>query len=1301
MRQLVPHCIAQKFRAGQFRGQLQAAALFADLSGFSVMADTLSRHGQAGAEALAEVMRTIFEPLVTAVYAQGGFVVGYAGDAFTAIFPRQDERAAEIFRCLAAAQTIQRHTAEHPYVSTVFGRFPISIKVGLGAGQVDWLILRSSDGRRATCCVRGVCVDGAVDAEEQAAPGQVVLSADAYRALRTYVQVEPIDNVYRLLFVQTDLPPALPFDPLPAADLAGVFYPQELSHLSDVGEFRQVVNLFIDIPIDPSDEAFVKPFMESVFDLQERYGGVFLRPDIGDKGFNLLIFWGAPVVHENDVERALGFMLELFERTGLPFRAGVTRLVAYAGFIGASLREDYTAYGWGVNLAARFMGMALPGQVWLDEETARRAEKRFLVRPLGEVEVRGFAEKKKAFLLLGRKENAEFVYRSALVGRETELQRLAQFCAPLRQGKFCGVMLITGQAGIGKSRLVHTFQASAFFADLPARWLLCQSDEILRLPFGPFRAWLRERFGYRPGDTNAANLERFEQALERLIERTPDASLAAELERTASLLAALLNLSSPGSLYERLDAKGRYENTFLALTALLQADSLQSPVVLFIEDLQWLDEDTRAFLPYLTRAFSSEEGKEYPFAILATSRPDGLRVEFDAGVPYQTLELERLTAKQLEALAQSLLGAPLGPGLLRLLEARAEGNPFFTEQILQYLTENSLLYGRRDGRLEVRKNALETLPLDVGAMLVARFDCLPRDVRTIVQTAAVLGRAFEFTVLAHMLGHMPDLAEKVAHVERADIWFSLDADRYLFRHALLREAAYAMQLRSRQRKLHALAVAAIETVFAEQLASRAGELAYHAEQAGLKEQARKYLVLAGETAERMYQNAQAVDYFSRALRLIPAQDYRARFDLLVKREKLYDLMGERALQRRDLLRLKDLAERVGENALLARFWVQYARYHYNLGEFARAAQDASRVADLNVGAQNIEVLLEAYTVWPLALLRLGHLQEAMHKVGQGLDLARRWNCRRQQGYLSNSAGLIALEQKEPTAAFQFFEEAQAIARETGDIDLQARALNNLAYAAGFVLGDYFSARDYYWQVHALMRDRGDRLSQSILMGNLGWLSGMMGDFEAARSYQQQALSLAREMDNRYMQIYDLLNLSAVMIAQGDEREATRYARQAFTLAVEIGENSAQAWAYFYQGHAALLEGNVSYAAEMFQHSVAIRKALDQPGLWLESLAGLAQAALANDDLLSAKTHIETILSHLGDGKPQGMEEPLRVYWTIYQVLTRDKDPRAGEILHAAIRLLEAQIAKLSDETARRMYIDNFPWRRALWQARKA
>jgi predicted ATPase/class 3 adenylate cyclase len=1274
--------------------------LFVDLSGFSKMADALAQHGQPGAEALAAVMRAIFEPLVGAVYAQGGFVVGYAGDALTAVFPDEAGKSPAALRCLAAVQTIQNHTRAHSSVSTPFGRFLISVKVGVGFGQVDWLILRSSDGQRATCCMRGACVDGAVEAEGRAQPGEVLLSEAAYQVLRTDVQAGPVCECYRLTSVHGELPAPLPVPkPLPAPDLQGVFYPEELSALPDVGEFRQVVNLFIDIPIDPSNEAFVKPFMESVFDLQERYGGVFLRPDIGDKGFNLLIFWGAPTAHENDVERALGFMLELFERTGLSFKAGVTYLAAYAGFMGAPLREDYTAYGWGVNLAARFMGMAGPGQVWLDEETARRAEKHFLVRYLDDFVVKGFSGKQKAYQLLGRKKLAETVYRGALVGREAELERLKQFFAPLHDGKFCGALVIRGEAGIGKSRLAHACQVSDFFASMPARWIVCQSDEILRQSFNPFRDWLQDRFCYREGEANKANLEHFERELQGLVGKMSDPLLASELVRTASVLAAFLGLSQPGSLYEQLDAKGRYENLFIALGALLRAESSLTPLILFIEDLQWLDEDTRAFLPYFVRTLLAEPGKEYPIAILGTQRLEVPELPFDETLAFQALDLERLAPVHLDRLARDVLGASVSPRLLRLLGLRAEGNPFFAEQILRYLVEKEMLSLKPDGCYDTLDDSLQALPLEVGAVLIARLDSLARKERAVVQTAAVLGREFELRLLAKMLDDMPDILHKVASAQRADIWFPLDGNRYMFRHAMLRDAAYTMQLRARQRKLHALAVTAMEALYAGEVESRSGELAYHAERAGLVEQARLYLNLAGEAAASAYRNALAVDHFSRALRLVPPAEARARFDLLVKRERLYGIMGERALQRKDLTRLRLLAQRLGDEALFARVRVLYARYYFNLGEFLRADEYARRAADLELAVGDSEAILDGYAVWPLALLRLGRLREAMQKAEAGLALARQAGQRILEGYIANSAGLIALEQKDPAAASQFLEGALSIARETGERNLEARSLNNLANVAGFVLGDYVSACEYYRQAYAIVHERGDRVAEGAALINLGWVSGALGDLSAARSYQQQALSLAREVGNRYQEAYALINLSAAAVVQDDAQESLRDARQAHELALKIGERSAEGWALFYLGHASLLCENVVSARDMFQQSVTIRQELDQPGLMIEAVAGLAQAALAANDLPAAGGYVDTILAYLDSGGTlEGVEEPLRVYLACYQVLTKAQDQRSEAVLRIAAQRLEAQVSKLSDEKARRMYVDNIPWRRALWQA---
>ncbi len=621
---LVPEFIHEKYRMGDAYGSFQGAAIFADLSGFSTMTDVLAARGAYGAEVLADMMRVVFEPLVDAVYEQGGFVIGYAGDAFNAIFPVGREEAETMRHCLAAAWAIQSHTKSHSLVSTPYGDFPIRIKVGIGFGATTWQIFKSISGKRASYWFRGQSLDGAVESEESARADDVVADMISYDLLREIVTAQPVGNCYLIQDICAELPAPLILPPPGAVDdLADIFFADEVTRLPTVGEFRQVVNLFIDIPAGISDEALIKPFMQTVYLLQEQYGGFFLRPELGDKGFNLLMVWGAPTAYENDVDRALNFILELSARTGIALRAGISYRLAYAGFIGSSQREDYTAYGWGVSMAARMMQHAVVGEYWMDEETARRAAKHFNLQPLGEYLFKGFKRKQKIYTLIGRKNLVEAVYQGQLVGRGQELAALSAFVEPLKGGQFAGVMILKGEAGIGKSRLVHSFQYSDYFKNFPAHWAVCQTDEILRLSFNPFADWLKNRFELLEGQPDEVNLIQFSRIVRQLIESTPDADLAAELNRTSSVLAALVNITQPNSLYESLDAKGRYENTLTALSVLLRAESLQKPFILFLEDTHWLDGDTAAFLSFFVRTLLAESERQYPIAIIATQRPEG------------------------------------------------------------------------------------------------------------------------------------------------------------------------------------------------------------------------------------------------------------------------------------------------------------------------------------------------------------------------------------------------------------------------------------------------------------------------------------------------------------------------------------------------------------------------------------------------------------------------------------------------------------------------------------------------------
>ena len=1300
-RRLVPDYIFDKYRMGETRGLFQGAAMFVDLSGFSTMTDALSEHGSHGAEVLAEMMRVVFEPLVNAVYAQGGFVIGYAGDAFNAVFPAkrdagQDEVEAAK-RCLSSAVAMQAHAKSHTQVPTPYGEFSIHIKVGLGFGETRWQIFKSVDGAHATYWFRGESLQGSVEGEGCAHPGDIVLSSSIYALLADGVTCVPVDNCYRLVQVDADLPAPLPIStPKPVDDLVGIFFPDSIAYLPIEGEFRQVVNLFVDIPRSISDEALITPFMETVYLLQEQYGGFFLRPDLGDKGFNLLMAWGAPSTHENDVERALNFILELSARTRLPLRAGLSYRMAYAGFVGASLREDYTAYGWGVTLAARLMEHSGPGEFWMDAEIARRAEKHFNLKFLDEFKFKGFHLGQKTFRLVSRKEAAETVYQGQLVGRKREIESLASFVDPLKQGKFAGVMVLKGEAGIGKSRLVHTFQLSEYFHDQPMNWAVCQADEILRLSFNPFKVWLKKRFQLLEGQPDEINWITFSRNMQELIAVTPDAELAAELSRTSSVLAALIDIRVPDSLYNSLDAKGRHDNTLIALSVLFRAESLQRPLILFMEDTHWLDEESGVFISYFVRSLLAESDKQYPIAIIATQRPEGDSVKMMDEVSMAGIRLGKLSTASLNLLAEDILEKPIARSLTKLLDERADGNPFFAEQILRYLSEQGALILDANGKYFATDEAQTSLPTDVRAVLVARLDRLTQRVRETVQTASVLGREFEVRVLAEMLKDDGNFEQHVDQAEKASIWAPLTEIEYIFKHALLRDAAYSMQLVVRQHELHGLAVSAMETIYRDDPEPHYGELAYHAEKADLKEKALQYLTLAGDLSIRAFQNHQAIDYFTRALPLIAENDSHTKFDVLLKRVECNFQAGNPAAQDDDLELLEKIAKELDDRLLFALVYNRYAYLAARKGEYKQAVDFAFKVKELAEQIGDDNVLVAINFIIPNSLAHLGKLNEAMKYAQGGLDFARRKNDHLAEARSLTTLGLVALEVDGPTAAYEYQKQALEIARNEKDRILEATILENIANAVGLSQGDYHAAHDYFEQAMLIYTEYGNLSGKGHVMANLGWVAGILGDYSAAMNYYEQALTTSRQLGSRMETMVTYVNLSSTASAQSLVSDALKWAQTALDLSTKLGDTIGEAWAYYCLGLAELIGQQFDKSVLSYKKSIEIRTALNAFPLIVESRAGLVDAYWGLGDQLSAEEEAEKIIQYMEkDRSFEGAEEPLRIYLALYNHLIKRKDPRVTVVLQNAKQLLNTQVSKLRSDEARRMFVQNVPWRRAI------
>ena len=925
-----PKFILDRLAHGETAGSFDAACLFVDISGFTPLTIALMEHGTEGAEVLADVLVSVFEPLIDAVYQQGGFIAGFAGDAFKALFPIDDEfgRQAVSAHALLAAWAIRAQLVDRPGQITRFGEFTFTGKVCGASGPVDWAIWQDVPGtdhdQRAASLFSGDSLAQTMAIDPHAEAGQVVISEGLALAVPgNLLATTPIENYLRVdaLDVQR-LPIALPTgsasqpatNPLMAED----FYPAELLDSPLQGEFRQVVTMFVNFErsFDPAE---LDVFQPALFRLLDQYEGFLGRVgQIGgkDNGNTLLLFWGAPTGSEHDVERALGFILDLQDASPMRLRASVTTRMAYAGFVGSRLAEEYTCYGSYVNLAARQLVAAGWGEIWLDDESTRQASRRFQTERRGALRFKGFADPQPIFTLVDRRTtDQQTFYAGTLVGRQVEIDTLMASVQPIFTGDFAGIITIEGEAGLGKSRLVHEFEMATATLTPTPRWFLCQTDDILRRPLNPFRYWLRHYFSQFGDASEQANRAAFDATLDQLCGSIPEtevgAGLAADLNRSRSFLAALVDLHWEGSLYAQLEPQLRLENMLDALKTLIKAESLVQPVLLFLEDAHWLDDESRQFIDQLMRNV-----ERFPFAFLLTQRPaDDIAILPADDVSHTHIQLSGLADEQVGPIATTLLHGRPSPALTALIVARANGNPFFVEQIALYLHEHGMLEAGENGWQLVQDDREEAtlLPTDVRALLTARLDQLPPTVKEVVQTASVLGREFDTRVLVAMLdgegGEKVDAAldERMDHARQARIWSAVSEARYLFRHALLRDASYDMQLRSRLRRLHRSAAGAVRAVYAGDPAPHYAELVHHYHQGEVRDEEGKFADLAGEYASEQFANEEALRFFERAIELADEDDVKSISRLLMKHEDVAYTSGNRVAQQSDLDRLSTLA----------------------------------------------------------------------------------------------------------------------------------------------------------------------------------------------------------------------------------------------------------------------------------------------------------------------------------------------------------------------------------------------------------
>ncbi|MBI4317541.1 MAG: AAA family ATPase, partial [Chloroflexi bacterium] len=902
--------------------QARGSALFADISGFTPLSEALTRaYGQRrGSEQLSHVLNQVFDSLIVEVNRYGGSVVSFAGDAITCWFDAdnsEDGVLSTALRAVTAGFAIQQAMQCFSSIS-IPGYPPVSlaVKVAVASGPARRFVVGDPD-LQLIPVLTGVTLGRMAAAEHHTDKGEVVVDEPTMAFLADQVRVrewhDDPDSGWRFAVVEelhakaTPLPWPHPRNSMSAEDqlrpwVLPAIYRQLQAGLGEfLTELRPVVPLFlrfggIDFKDDPEAGTKLDAFVRWVQRVADRYEGTLLVVLFGDKGSYLYMAFGAPVAHEDDARRAISAALELrtppaqFDFiTGV--QIGISSGTVLAGAYGGSTRRTYGTLGDEVNLSARLMQSAQLGQVLVSPSVQQATARDFNWEALPHMPVKGKSEPVTPYCLVGARVGPTIRlqqprYALPIVGRQHELavakQKLDQ--ALEGSGQIVG---ITAEAGLGKSRLM-----AEVVSRISAQGLICYGGECqsygTNSPYLVWRPIWQAIFGLEPGWSIEDQVRLVEERLAQI-----DQSLVHRLP----LLGVLLNLPIPDNdLTRSFDAKLRKTSLEALLVDCIRAHAREQKVAIVLEDCHWLDPLSDDLLEAIARAIAA-----LPVLLVLAYRPTTLEtgrspLRAVSPLPHFTeVKLIDLTPEEVERLVQQKLQKMLGAGvevpplLLQRVTDRAQGNPFYLEELLNYLEDRGI--DPRDPR------AIENLdlPTSLHSLILSRIDQVSESQKTTLKVASIIGRLFRFTWLWGVypgLGEADRVKNDLDGLARLDIT-SLDQPEpdltYMFKHIFTQEVAYESQPYAARATLHDQLGGFIEHISGDLLSQYVYLLAFHYERSENLAKRREYLRKAGEAAQAAFANTSAIDYFQRVLPLLSDEEL---VEVRLRLGQVLDLVGQ-------------------------------------------------------------------------------------------------------------------------------------------------------------------------------------------------------------------------------------------------------------------------------------------------------------------------------------------------------------------------------------------------------------------------
>ena len=1031
------------------------------------------------------------------------------------------------------------------------------------------------------------------------------------------------------------------------------------------GERKQVTVLFADLKgsmelledRDPEDaRALLDPVLKRMMEAVHRYEGT-VNQVMGD---GIMALFGAPLALEDHAVRACFAALAMRQSLRMyaagPESRGMDVLVriglnsgeVVVRSISSDLRMDYSAIGQTTHLAHRMEQMAPADSIFITRSVLHLAEG-FVTAPLvGNVGVKGLKNPVDVYRLTGARYGATRLQAAAVrgltpfIGRETDLEKIAQAQAAAMQGRGQVVALV-GEPGVGKSRLVWEATTSSRVAG----WLLLETAALAYTKSTPYRVavdWLKGYLQLEPDDDPHKVAEALEGKL---------AGLGSGLLELLPAFQSLLDIPVVDPGWPALDAMVRRQRILEALRRLLLRESQIQPLLLVVEDVQWIDFESQAFLDSFVDSLAAAR-----IVLVATHRPE-YRHDWSRHTYFTRLPINTLMAPNTDQLATTLLGHSVEPIRRRLVQL-TEGNPLFIEECVRTLVETGLLVGRRGAYSAVGELTDLEIPPTVQAVLAARIDRLSPEDKSLLQIAAVIGKDIPFPLLRAIVDEEEDVVRAgLARLRAAEFLYETQLFPVLeltFKHVLTHDVAYASLLQEHRRALHARILSVMEAMYADRLGEHTERLADHATAAGAWDRAADYHRRAADRAMTRSAHREAAQRLDRALEAIAQlpethETIEKAVDLRIDTRKALFPLGQYA---RGLGRLRE-AERLAEKlddpqrsariaaAMMATFWwmgrydlsleagtralaaaesagdvalqievtFRVAQSHQGLGDYRKAIQFYQRNVDVIGPARRFErfglviapaLFCESYLIWCLA--ELGDFKTGAARSLGVLGAARESKHPYSLITANYCAGRHELIRGELPGAIPRLEEAFDLARAYEYPVWFPGTASALGYA-------YFLAGRHAEGVSLMEEavERAGRLAQTFAHAlRLVFLADalrQLGRRDAARERAGEALEVARTHQEAGSVAYALHTLGDVH-AEDDSDRARSCFEEATEIATRLGMRPLVAHCHVGLGELFKRRSDFAAAGERLRCAVALYRDLD-----MESWRQRAESALAS------------------------------------------------------------------------------------------